>query len=115
MPALAAGLIAVVAAAASAVAVWMVKPTAPPASSAIARLTVTLPAGDELGDSENPALALSPDGARLVYVGRHESKQQLYVRARDTLESTPIAGTEEATNPFSLRTVNGLASSRKVN
>lgn len=47
-----------------------------------------------------PALALSPDGANLVYVADLGGKTQLYRRAMDQFEAMPIPGTEGAYNPF---------------
>jgi Serine/threonine protein kinase len=49
----------------------------------------------------SPVLALSPDGTRLVYVGRRpEGRRGLYVRPLDRLDATAIPGTEGALNPF---------------
>jgi len=45
-------------------------------------------------------LAISPDGARMVYLGRGDGGGQLWLRERDRLDATPIAGTSGATNPF---------------
>src|SRR5262245_66288531 len=45
-------------------------------------------------------VAISPDGTRLVYVGRRGSTQQLYTRAVNELEVSPIRGTENAVGPF---------------
>ncbi len=46
------------------------------------------------------ALALSPDGANLVYVADLGGKTQLYQRPMDQFEAAPIPGTEGAYNPF---------------
>jgi Tol biopolymer transport system component/predicted Ser/Thr protein kinase len=46
------------------------------------------------------SVALSPDGRRLVYVAVHGDSTRLMSRPLDAIESTPIAGTENATNPF---------------
>ncbi|MCI0554592.1 MAG: protein kinase, partial [Anaerolineae bacterium] len=48
----------------------------------------------------HPALALSPDGANLVYVADLAGKTQLYWRHMDQFEAVPIPGTEGAYNPF---------------
>ena len=79
---------------------WRLKPIPAPSNSAIARLTVTMPAGDRLADLDDPALALSSDGAQLVYVGMREGKQQLYLRVIDSIESNAIPGTDAASDPF---------------
>ena len=46
------------------------------------------------------AVALSPDGARLVFVGESDRERQLYLREINSLEVTPIPGTENADAPF---------------
>ncbi len=45
-------------------------------------------------------IAISPDGRWIVYPGAGTTASQLYLRARDRLDATPIPGTEGATNPF---------------
>jgi len=50
---------------------------------------------------------LSPDGKYLVFSGTRGGKQQLYLRAMDRLEATPIAGTEGSNTPFFSPTANG--------
>jgi len=45
-------------------------------------------------------IAISPDGRRLVYVGRRGSTQQLYTRTVSELTVTPIPGTDDASGPF---------------
>jgi serine/threonine protein kinase/Tol biopolymer transport system component len=44
--------------------------------------------------------ALSPDGRHLVFVASGDGQQRLWLRALDTVEPTPLAGTEGATYPF---------------
>jgi serine/threonine-protein kinase len=47
------------------------------------------------------AMAVSPDGRSLVFVGtRGSSPPQLYSRSLDRSDATPIAGTERASGPF---------------
>ena len=85
----------VVGAVAAGVAVWKLRPA--PAAPARARFAVTLPPLQELlGDPWSPAVALSPDGTKLVYVGRSGDTVQLYLRAIDQLEARAIPGTEGA-------------------
>ena len=91
VPALVAALVLAVAL------VWVLRRPSPPAP--VTRYAVALPAGQELSGSPWSRLAVSPDGSRLVYVGNAEQGSQLFVRARDGLESTPLPGTEEAINP----------------
>jgi serine/threonine protein kinase len=45
------------------------------------------------------AIALSPDGQRLVFVAAPRGKPQLFLRTFDRFEATPIAGTEGAATP----------------
>ncbi len=73
---------------------------APPPARAVARVVIPLPPTDRLALGLNPVLALSPDGSRLVYVASRSGGKQLYVRAIDLFEATPIPGTEGAETPF---------------
>ena len=45
------------------------------------------------------ALAWTPDGQSLVFVGRRDGLQQLYLRRLDATEATPVAGTGGAQVP----------------
>jgi serine/threonine-protein kinase len=77
---------------------WKLKPTPP---QPVTRMVINLPPGQQLPDLENgPAVTLSPDGTQLAYVARQGGTQQLYLRAMDSIEARPIAGTEGAINPF---------------
>jgi eukaryotic-like serine/threonine-protein kinase len=79
------------------VAVWFLKPAAP---KAVTRLVMSLPLGQRL-ETLRPAIAISPDGTRLVYAaGPNTNLTQLYLRAMDGLEARPIQGTEGASYPF---------------
>jgi serine/threonine-protein kinase len=100
IPASAAASLALVAAALAAGAVWTLKPVADIAPLPVARLSVTLPPGDRIGDSQRPPLALSPDGTSLAYVGQHAGTTQIFVRAIDSSETRPISGTDRASAPF---------------
>jgi eukaryotic-like serine/threonine-protein kinase len=62
----------------------------------VARLAVPLPKDDLLNISVYTAVAISPDGTRLVY----RSNDQLRLRNINSYLSTPIAGTEYASSPF---------------
>lgn len=45
--------------------------------------------------------AISPDGSRLVFAARDErGKNQLYIRALNSLTAMPLSGTDEASYPF---------------
>ena len=60
------------------------------------RLTIEPPSGTTLGS----ALALSPDGTRLVFVATSKGKQMLWMRPMDSVEAQPIPGTEGGDFPF---------------
>jgi hypothetical protein len=65
----------------------------------VARLTVPVPATDELITGALPSVALSPDGSTVVYRARRGSQQQLFLRALDAAEPVAIADTANATAP----------------
>ncbi len=70
------------------------------AVGAIARTAIVLPEGDVIASSNLMPVAMSPDGAAVVYPGLRGGKIQLFRRA--LAESTPVAieGTEAAAMPF---------------
>jgi Tol biopolymer transport system component len=71
-----------------------------PAPSVPVRAVVSLPPDTTLALDRGSAVALSPDGRRLVYSGRSKGNSRLYVRALDRFESQPLAGTDGAMHPF---------------
>jgi eukaryotic-like serine/threonine-protein kinase len=66
----------------------------------VTRTVITLPPSQKLAGSDQPLVALSPDGSQLCYVANEGGSQQLFLRAMDSLEARPIPGTEGAVNPF---------------
>ncbi len=67
------------------------------------RFVHSLPPGQTIEDVESSgsAVSLSPDGSQLVYTASDSgSGTKLYRRPIDQFESTPIPGTEGASNPF---------------
>lgn len=56
--------------------------------------------GDATIDPMRGSVAVSLDGSRLVYVATAAGRSQLFLRAVDRDEPVPIAGTEDATDPF---------------
>jgi Tol biopolymer transport system component len=92
------GVTSLLVAAIASLAVWNLKPMPQPP---ISRAVITLPPGQRLAGLDQTAVALSPDGTRLVYVAiQGGAQQQLYLRAMDNLEARPIPSTEGAVNPF---------------
>jgi len=70
-----------------------------PESPAIVRYDIPPPANAALNLARWPALALSPDGSTLAFVGISEGVSRLYVRRRDDPAVRPVAGTEGASDP----------------
>ena len=69
-------------------AAWNLKPEAP---GSVSRFSYMLPEEQQFTNASRPPVAISPDGSRMVYV----ANEQLYLRAMDALDSTPIPGTDE--------------------
>ena len=68
---------------------WNLKPEAP---GPVSRFSHVLAEGQGFSSLVLTLVAVSPDSSRMVYVANN----QLYVRAMDALDSTPIPGTDEA-------------------
>lgn len=71
-----------------------------PAATDVIRYNYRLPDGERLVPSFGVSIAVSPDGARIAYVGPAENDAQLWIRERDQIQSTPLPGSEEAMQPF---------------
>ncbi len=67
-------------------------------SRPVTRFSIVLPDGETIPAA--PSLALSPDGTQVVYAAARDDTQQLYLRATDQLEASPIPGTEGGWAPF---------------
>ena len=76
-------------------AVWNLKPSPLSTPQTVARMPVTVPADEEL-IVVYPAIAVSPNGAHLVYVASRRGVQQLHLRAIDSWRATALVGTEGA-------------------
>ncbi len=90
-------LAAVAAVLAGTLALALLRPSAPEARP-VSRYSIELPV-TQRGDGFGSNVAVSPDGTRMVYVGPGEQGRQLWLRRRDQLQATPIAGSEGALNP----------------
>ncbi|HUP41492.1 MAG TPA: protein kinase [Vicinamibacterales bacterium] len=64
------------------------------------RFSITIPPSATLPADSPGELALSSDGSRLAYVGTENGLRQLYTRALDQLDATPVRGAEGAYDPF---------------
>jgi serine/threonine-protein kinase len=96
-------VLSVLAAAATALAVWAL--TRPAPEGAVSRFALVMGDSTRLrysnGVNEPPRLALSPDGRELVYVGDvgDIGRHGLYLRAMDRLEARLLPGTDSAVAP----------------
>jgi eukaryotic-like serine/threonine-protein kinase len=66
----------------------------------VARLTIALPASQPLSTDVSPAMALSPDGQRIVLVVSQDGKTHLAIRELSSFDVKPISETEGASMPF---------------
>jgi Tol biopolymer transport system component len=64
------------------------------------RSVVTLPPETAIALGRGSSVALSPDGRLLAYVGQIGKTVRLFLRPLDRFDSVPLAGTEDAANPF---------------
>jgi serine/threonine-protein kinase len=94
------GLAALVGALVAAFAIWGSLGSTPLEKRPVRRFVMGLPPTAPLELGSGTALAISPDGSRLVYVARQGDQTQLFVRALDQLQPTLIHGTEGAAGPF---------------
>lgn len=79
---------------------WLLKrsPTVAPASPV--EFTVEPDSTHTLETEVSSSLALSPDGSRLVYVGRTQRRRMLYLRSLGDIVVRALPGTEGASDPF---------------
>ena len=70
----------------------LLRPAAPEPPRPVSRYSRGLPV-TQRGDGFGSSLAVSPDGAQIVYVAQGEQGPQLWLRRRDQLQATPIVGT----------------------
>ena len=90
---------------AGAVAGWFL-PRQPPGAPPVMHLQMSVPPAERLVGSiasvrpSRTAMAITPDGRTVVFAGTRGGVTQLYVRALDRSDATPLAGTEGANAPF---------------
>jgi serine/threonine-protein kinase len=78
-------------------AVWrFAREPLPPPSEPITRFPLVLPQEQVMTSSGRRLAELSPDGTHLAYT----ANGQLYLRAMDRMEATPMSGTSGAQGPF---------------
>ncbi|HEX6324002.1 MAG TPA: winged helix-turn-helix domain-containing protein [Vicinamibacterales bacterium] len=70
------------------------------AAVALARLAMPIDSRAPLALGANGAIAIAPDGSRVVYVGMADGTTRLFARALDRFEAAAIPGTEGASHPF---------------
>lgn len=66
----------------------------------VTRYNYRLADGEQLVPTTGVSIAVSPNGASFVYVGPAANGRQLWLRDRDKLRSTPVPGSDGATQPF---------------
>ncbi len=64
------------------------------------RLSIALPDGDEVTDTNLLPLAISPDGTRVAYVGWRDGARRLFLRNLGDMAPVLLAGTDGARSPF---------------
>lgn len=72
------------------------------ATSAPTWLSLDLAPAEKLSDRRPrfTAFALSPDGRTMAFTGVRSGQASLYLRSLDRAEAQPVAGSEDAQNPF---------------
>jgi DNA-binding winged helix-turn-helix (wHTH) protein len=70
-----------------------------PVERRTSRFSVSLPSSAPV-DSQRGSVAVSADGAQMVYVAASGTRSQLFLRTVDRDEPRPLAGTEDAADPF---------------
>jgi Tol biopolymer transport system component/predicted Ser/Thr protein kinase len=67
----------------------------------VSRTSIVLGSDEHLANLNTPAIAISPDGSKVVYVAsRGVGPAQLFLRPLDALRAEPMAGTDGASSPF---------------
>jgi serine/threonine-protein kinase len=91
----------VVLAAAVGAGLWSLLRASPAAPARpVVRFGIVLPRETEPVGATGSTIAFSPDGSRIVYVGKATGGQRLYSRGLDQLDPVPIPGSEGGILPF---------------
>jgi serine/threonine-protein kinase len=77
---------------------WLRSPAEP--EGGVVRYRQEWPVEANLGNDFGSNLALSPDGTKLVYASAVDGTPRLWMLERHQLEPRPLAGTEQAHQPF---------------
>ncbi len=97
---LAAGFVILAIAATAAVMRWWPAGEPSTAGSRLLRVSVALPDGDQLVNTNRAAAAISPDGTLVVYSGARAGRSQLFLRSLTEADARPLPGTENGLSPF---------------
>ncbi|MEO5895797.1 MAG: protein kinase [Vicinamibacterales bacterium] len=81
------------------VAGWTLKPERPSPRTA-AQFTVPLPATDRLSGTDFPAVAISAGDTHIAFIASRDGHSQLFIRPLQSLDATPVPGTDGALSPF---------------
>jgi len=73
---------------------------AAPREEPLVTFTIAPPADTTLANVPSSMLAISPDGNRLVFAVTKGGRRELWMRALASTKAEPLAGTEDATEPF---------------
>ena len=80
---------------------WIASRTTTTLATGVSRLTVPVPAGQQVERGGLAPLAISPDGSRIVYVAvEREGRTQIFVRPLDSFDSAAVPGSEGGSAPF---------------
>jgi len=71
-----------------------------PAAVPLIRSTISTPPKELISAKSQPVVAISPDGQRIAFVAASLGVSQLFLRALDQEEATPVPGSREARGPF---------------
>jgi len=69
-------------------------------TSVLVKAAILPPPGEGFWASITQPVAISPDGKFLAIIAMRNGHQQLWLRRLDTTDAQPIAGSEDASNPF---------------